>query len=252
VTPVLYQLRLSHFNEKARWALDHKRVPHVRRDALPGFHTVTAMRLKRQQTMPILELDGQRIGESAEIIEALEDRGPGPSLRPADPAELREARELERDLDEHFGPDVRRIFIYHMFSEAPEALRDVWTIPASATARGVYNAGFGFTKFAAGQSLRLKPDAVKRSKERVGATLDRIEAKLGEGDYLAGDSFSLADLTLAALLFPIVQPPEFQYTYPAAPPGLESYRDELRSRRAFGWVEEMWRRHRPESAEVEG
>ena len=36
--PVLYHLKVSHYNEKARWALDYKGVPHVRRAAIPGRH----------------------------------------------------------------------------------------------------------------------------------------------------------------------------------------------------------------------
>ncbi len=248
--PVLWQLRLSHFNEKARWALDYKAVAHVRSDALPGLHAATAMRLNRQQTMPILDIDGRRIGESAEIIEALEERAPEPTLHPEDPEHLRRATELEASLDEGLGPDVRRIFVFYMLSEAPDALRDVWTIPAGNAARAAYNAGFGFTKFAAGQRMRLNPDAVERSKARVKAALDGIEAELGDGDYLAGNSFSLADLTVASLLFPIVRPPQFQYTYPPVPAGLEGYREELGSRPVFAWVEEMWRRHRGTSAAV--
>jgi hypothetical protein len=35
-TPVLFQFTYSHFNEKARWALDLKHVPHVRHSLLPG------------------------------------------------------------------------------------------------------------------------------------------------------------------------------------------------------------------------
>jgi hypothetical protein len=33
--PVLWHLQLSHFNEKVRWALDLKRIDHVRRPLLP-------------------------------------------------------------------------------------------------------------------------------------------------------------------------------------------------------------------------
>jgi hypothetical protein len=32
--PVLWQFRLSHYNEKARWALDYKGIPHERRSLL--------------------------------------------------------------------------------------------------------------------------------------------------------------------------------------------------------------------------
>src|SRR5208282_9506 len=36
--PVLWQFAISHYAEKARWALDHKHVPHIRRSLLPGPH----------------------------------------------------------------------------------------------------------------------------------------------------------------------------------------------------------------------
>jgi hypothetical protein len=38
----LIQFRYSPYNEKVRWALDFKRVPHVRRSLLPGPHRLRA------------------------------------------------------------------------------------------------------------------------------------------------------------------------------------------------------------------
>src|SRR5262249_57994767 len=35
--PVLWQFRQSHYNEKARWVLDWKRIRHVRHSLSPGF-----------------------------------------------------------------------------------------------------------------------------------------------------------------------------------------------------------------------
>jgi len=40
---VLWQFRNSHFNEKVRWALDWKRVPHLRRSLVPGLHIGRAL-----------------------------------------------------------------------------------------------------------------------------------------------------------------------------------------------------------------
>ena len=34
--PELFQFKVSHFNEKARWALDYKGIAHVRHSLLPG------------------------------------------------------------------------------------------------------------------------------------------------------------------------------------------------------------------------
>ena len=47
--PVLWQLQISHYNEKARWALDYKRIPHVRHSMLPGFHRIKTMTLARSK-----------------------------------------------------------------------------------------------------------------------------------------------------------------------------------------------------------
>ena len=43
-TPLLWHIPLSHFNEKVRWALDYKRIPHTRRSMLPGVHQMVLKR----------------------------------------------------------------------------------------------------------------------------------------------------------------------------------------------------------------
>ena len=58
VLPVLWQLELSHYNEKVRWALDYKRIPHIRRSLLPGLHIIEARRLTGDMsTTPVLTLE---------------------------------------------------------------------------------------------------------------------------------------------------------------------------------------------------
>ncbi len=95
-TPVLWQFRGSHFNEKARWALDWKGIPHVRRSLLPGWHVPRVLSLTRQTKVPVLVRDGgEVVADSTRIIERLEAVQPDPPLYPADPAERRRALELE-------------------------------------------------------------------------------------------------------------------------------------------------------------
>ena len=36
--PVLWQIAISHYSEKVRWALDWKGIPHVRHSLVPLFH----------------------------------------------------------------------------------------------------------------------------------------------------------------------------------------------------------------------
>ena len=59
----------------------------------------------------MLVLDGEAIGDSTRIIEALERRYPEPPLYPADPEERRRALEIEDFFDEELGPHVRLLVV---------------------------------------------------------------------------------------------------------------------------------------------
>src|SRR3954465_8142040 len=91
----LWHLDISHYNEKARWALDYKRVPHVRRAVPPGVHFALALGMTRRMTLPIVTFDGHAVGDSTAIIAELERRFPEPPLYPADPEERARALALE-------------------------------------------------------------------------------------------------------------------------------------------------------------
>src|SRR6516164_2653573 len=100
IVPVLWQLQISHYVEKVRWALDYKRVAHVRRTLLPGLHVVKTKRLTGDtSTTPVLTLDGRAIGDSTRIIAAIEEQWPQPPLYPVDPTQRRRALELEQFFD---------------------------------------------------------------------------------------------------------------------------------------------------------
>jgi glutathione S-transferase len=82
----------------------------------------------------------------------------------------------------------------------------------------------------------------------VPAALDRLEAELGRGDgdgeHLVGDAFSVADLTAAALFYPLVDPPKGPALTPAMPAGFEEFRAPLGDRPGYRWVERTYAEHR--------
>ena len=104
--PLLWHISFSHFNEKARWALGFKRIPHKRR-VLGANYLFRAWRATGRGTLPILFLDGKPVGDSTAIIAALEQWQPEPALYPQDPAQRRRALELEDYFDEVLGPSLR-------------------------------------------------------------------------------------------------------------------------------------------------
>jgi glutathione S-transferase len=83
------------------------------------------------------------------------------------------------------------------------------------------------------------------------AAMDRLEKELQPSGYLVADRFTVADLTAAALLSPLVRPPEFPYKPALAiPEPFAEIRDSLSEHRAFQWTQRIYRQHRGSSAEV--
>lgn len=244
--PTLWHISISHYNEKVRWALDHKGIPYRARAPLPGVHAVFAAWLTRGRcfTFPVIDIDGERIGDSTAIIAALEERLPERPLYPAGPDERRRALMLEDWFDRELGPKVRR-FVFHELIRDPDRFVAVAGQAAPRAFEAMGPAGHRLARTMIGTRYRALDDgAAERAMGDVRAGFDRLEEELGAGDYLAGGSFGVADLTAASLLYPIVLPPEAFLTVDRMPEPVERLRAEFRDRRGFRWVEEMFRRHR--------
>ena len=250
--PILWHLEISHFNEKARWALDYKHVPHERRSVYPGTQAIRARMLRGgTSTVPVIEIDGERIGDSTRIIEAIERRWPDPPLYPANPGERQRALELEEFFDEHCAHELRRV-IFDPFLRRPKLMAE-----ATGTDRRRGASVLRILYPVANRAVRAKydvnPDAAARARRTVEKAMDRVEAELGPSGYLVGGSFSVADLTAAAIFSPLVCPPEFPYHQvdpDRFPEELKSWRDTLTERPVFRWVLDIYARHRGVSAEV--
>jgi len=247
--PTLWQIDYSHYAEKVRWALEYKGVDHVRRSPLPGAHIPIALVLTRgaQPTVPVLQIDGRAIGDSTEIIAALESIHPEPPLYPIDAAERARAIELEDWFDENLGPHARLLSFYELIQE-PDVFAEVasQTVPGplgkAKPVVGAYARAFTSIRFGANSD-----EAAERAREAIIVALDKLEEELGkgEGEFLVGDSLSVADITAAALFYPVVLPPEgpLDPSLPR-PPALERFRQSLSDRRGFKWVEETFSKHR--------
>jgi glutathione S-transferase len=248
--PVLWHIRISHYNEKVRWALAWKGVEHERKAPQPPLHMAVALGLTRgrHKTFPVLQLDGETIGDSTAIIAALERRFPEPPLYPEDDAERARALALEDWFDEQLGPHARLLAFHELTRDRARmeaaAAHEMPRVPARASGllasglRSFVNLRFG-----------VKSDeAAELARRRIVEAFDRLEAELGDAEYLVGDRFSVADLTAAALFYPVVQPPDGPRLAFDPPEALERFRAPLKERRGYRWVEETFRRHRRRTA----
>jgi len=246
--PVLWHIPVSHYNEKVRWALAWKEIEHERKAPPPPANMVVSAVLTRgaSKTFPLLQLDGRPIGDSTEIIAALEQRQPEPPLYPDDPSERERALELEEFFDEELGPHIR-LFGWHELLRD----RDMGGVAKASLPGSLRDFGPAQTAAAAGAkvfvNLRYRvsdEDRAELARSKVLAAMDRLDDELGDGEYLVGDSFTVADLTAASLFYPLVLPPEGPQLLGDPPDAIERFREPLRERRGYQYVTEMFRRHR--------
>src|SRR3954454_11990670 len=212
--PVLWQLQISHYNEKVRWALDYKRIPHTRRSLMPGVHQLVLKRKAGTVLSPVFEVDGTAIGDSSAILQLIEERWPEPALMPENPLQRRRALRLEEYFDEKLGPHIRRA-VYYELLPYPDLVIPRFTDGASGASTKLLRASFPLLRVGMRRLMNIYEEPAARSRAKTVEALDTLEKELGDKDYLVGDSFSIADITAASLFYPLALPPEFPYSMPS-------------------------------------
>ena len=248
----LFQFPYSHFNEKARWALDHKAVPHLRRSLLPGPHAPLMLRISGQKSVPVLRRGALVVAGSSRLIAWLEETHPLPPLYPAQPADLERALEIERWFDEQIGPEIRRS-LFHTLLREPAYLRRSFSGGHGTVARAAYRACFPAVRWIMRRDMRVDDAGAERGRERTREALDFVAREAGTEGYLAGRSFSVADLCAASLLAPAVMPPDTPMAMPEPrPEGVRAWLAAWADHPGSAWVRAQYARHRPPSAARSG
>jgi len=248
VTPELFQFEFSHFNEKARWAFDWKRLPHRRHSYLPGFHMLPIMWLSGQRAVPVARVDGRVIAGSAGIVDWLEGIRPSPPLYPEDPALRREALELQRWFDDEVGPAARRALFFDLLADGEYAAR-CFTADRGGAVPAIFRAGFPVTRIIMRRDMQIDGPGAERGREVVAAALALVAERGMRTGYLVGDRFSVADLTAAALLSPVVFPPESPVVLPEPrAEGVRRWLARWATLPGTAWVGDTYRRHRGTSS----
>jgi glutathione S-transferase len=253
VSVVLWHIEVSHYSEKVRWALDHKRIRHELRVPMPGLHGVRALVLTRgaQRRLPVLELDGRRIGDSTAIIAALEQHTPEPALYPADDEQRARALELEDYFDEELAPSLRRLMWHHTLPDTEATVASLFTRPAPARER-LLRATAPLVGPLVRRDYGVTEQTVVVARQQVLAAMDRLEDELRPSGHLVGDEFTVADLTAAALFTPLLAPPQRPYAPPTLAAPLQELRRELEARPGGEWVHATYARHRHGSVGATG
>lgn len=209
----LITIPISHYCEKARWALDRAGLTWEERAHLQVFHYLPAMWAARSRTVPVLCHDDGVLCESADILRWVDARLPADrQLYPAPRAD--EIAALESALGSGLGEDGRLWMYHHLLPHPALAFRyGVTGIPrwqkASVTLTYPLVAGFIQRRFT------ITAGSAAASLARVEQVFADTAARLSDGRrYLIGDRFTAADLTFAALSAPVLLPAEYGVPLP--------------------------------------
>jgi glutathione S-transferase len=202
MTTKLITIPFSHFCEKARWALDRCGIAYEERGHLPLFHYSETLRFNRQRTVPLL-VDGKTVvRDSTDIIAWADAQRPG-TLIPI--AGATDVLQIEDDLDNHFGPATRRWGYFHLL---PNRNADHYiTVGVPRWEKSLLGVVRPLAVRMLRRGLKIDEAGVERSRKKIEDTFARVEQIIGDGRrYIAGDRFTVADLTFAALAAPILLP----------------------------------------------
>jgi glutathione S-transferase len=238
--PQLITFGISHYCEKARWALDWLGVDYDEIVCPPGWNIVLAKLHGAKDTKVPFLVDGKRVIEgSGAILDWAEDQAQDSSRRLTFPGAL----EIERRADEGIGLYARRLFYAETLPEAPHVIKAGFFANYSPLHRLIGYITWPLTPRIIMMKYEIRPGAAQESRAKLNEELDWLDSLLADGrQYLAGDRFSRADITVASLLAPLV-PPEQIKTYHdlALPIGLIADFELWKARPIVRWMAEQYR-----------
>jgi glutathione S-transferase len=239
----LYTFVISHFSEKARWALDLAGIEYEEKYLLPGLHVLTTRRLAPKSSVPVL-VDGERVVQgSSRIIDHAVERLGAAGLTPADPADAARARELERLADDAFGRGVQTIF-YATLLEQRASVVELWSLHGPWWGSALLTLAFPIGRRRVRRMYRIEPDSIAAAKERFRRGIEEVDRSLGSRKYLFGDAPGRVDVTVASLLAPACAPANHVVPWQPLPAALAEFVARFAGSATFELVHRMYREHR--------
>jgi glutathione S-transferase len=211
----LITIPISHYCEKARWALDRAGLPYREERHVQGIHRLASRRAGGGATVPVLVAGDGVLGQSREILAWVDRRAP-PERRlfPAGAGERAEVERLCARFDDELGPKGRRLMYVHMLADRRLALRfNNQGVPGweDRAIRHGWPLAASFLR----RALGIRPGVEAADEAAVWREFDFVAGLLEDGrPHLCGARFDASDLTFAALSAALIVPPEYGVRLP--------------------------------------
>lgn len=211
----LITIPISHYCEKARWALDRAGLPYREERHVQGVHQLVARRAGGKLTVPVLVTPQGVLGESEEILRWVDEpTTPEARLFPSDPEQCDEVLGLCRRFDLELGPRGRRLIYVHMLGQR-ELVMHFNNQGVPGWEDRLIRYGWPLVTRFVRHELGIEPGIEIEDEGIVWREFDFVAARLQEsGPHLCGERFGAADLTFAALSASVLAPPVYGVSLP--------------------------------------
>jgi glutathione S-transferase len=212
---VLLTIPISHYCEKARWALERVGVAYSERPHIQVIHRAATKRAGGGLTVPVLTCADGVLADSEDILGWADAQAPpGRALYPEDPHRAAEVRLLEADFNAGLGPHTR-CWLYQQLRERRDLAVSYGCTGVPAWERTTLRVSYPLLIAIVVRVLDVTPTAAIESEAAVRATFDAVAKRLADGRrYLCGEEFTAADLTFSALAAPMLVPSAYGVPLP--------------------------------------
>jgi glutathione S-transferase len=206
----LITFAVSHYCEKARWALERLSIPFIEEPHVPGFHWLFTLPAGGK-SVPVLLTEANTFTNSKDILLYLDAIAPTThKLYPADTKLRREVENLEKLFDTVLGVSVRRWCYFYLLNNQ-KLMRSLWCQGVPPVENILFPIVFPQMRSLARKGYNITADSATSSLNQIRRLFEKVNKRLElDGrSYLVGNCFSAADLTFACLVAPILLPPEY-------------------------------------------
>ncbi len=245
---ILVTIPISHYCEKARWALDRAGLAYTEQRHVQGVHRVAARRARGGPTVPVLVTPDGVFADSRAVLFYADATGPPQArLYPDDAAMRREVVALEERFDTVLGVESRR-WIYHQTLADPKTFTPYNLPGVPAWERRMFPLAMPAMSAFLKRYLDVTDATATRARTLLEGEFDAVARRLADGRrYLTGERFTAADLAFAALAAPLVVPEQYGVRLPqpgGLPAGMESAVAAFRARPAGAFALRLFREDR--------
>jgi glutathione S-transferase len=173
---------------------------------MPPFHQLSTKRVGGK-SVPVLVTDTQALTDSADILKYIDEISP-PELKlyPIDPEQRQQVEDLVKTFDLMLATAVRQWAYFHIIHDRT-IMQSLFCQGTPWYERLLFPIVFTQIPTKVLQGYNINPASAAIAHQTITDILATVSKLLEDGrNYLVGDRFSAADLALATLAAPIINP----------------------------------------------